>query len=150
MKNGTDTCWFLLTVCNQSTSRKKLKNFLPWFSWENSGSSFRVPRRMIWFAICSISTTSSNIVWNILCASSESMQKTSGGFTEGFRLYQKLRRILCVSKIQRINIFGRGVYVDKNTAQAASVEFVRHRRTNYARRRLQKTGGKPRRGFSTC
>ena len=24
-------------------------------------------------------------------------------------------------------VFGRGVYVDKNTSQAASVEFVRHR-----------------------
>ena len=24
------------------------------------------------------------------------------------------------------NVFGRGVYVDKNTSQAASVEFVRH------------------------
>ena len=47
------------------------------------------------------------------------------------------------------NIFGRGVYVDKNTSQAASVEFVRQRRTNYARSRLQKSVEKPQQGFST-
>jgi len=47
-------------------------------------------------------------------------------------------------------LFGRGVYVDENTSQAASVEFVRHRRTNYARSRLQNTGGKALRAFSTC
>ena len=47
------------------------------------------------------------------------------------------------------NVFDRGVYVGKNSSQAASVEFVRSRRTNYARSRLQKTGGKARRGFST-
>ena len=41
------------------------------------------------------------------------------------------------------------MYVDKNTYQDASVEFVRSIRTNSARSRLQKTGGKPRRGFST-
>ena len=34
-------------------------------------------------------------------------------------------------------VFGRGVYVDENTSQAASVEFVRYKRTNYARSRLQ-------------
>ena len=34
-------------------------------------------------------------------------------------------------------IFVRGVYLDKNTSQSASVEFVRHWRTNYARSRLQ-------------
>jgi len=39
-------------------------------------------------------------------------------------------------------IFDRGMYVGKNTSQAASVEFVRCKRTNYARSRLQKTGGK--------
>jgi len=47
------------------------------------------------------------------------------------------------------NIFRQGVYLTENTSQAASVEFVRRRRTNSARSRLQKTGGKPRRGFST-
>jgi len=41
------------------------------------------------------------------------------------------------------------VYVDENTSQAASVEFVRQRRTNYARSRLQNTGGKAQRAFST-
>ena len=34
-------------------------------------------------------------------------------------------------------IFCRGVYLAENTYQAASVEFVRRRRTNYARSRLQ-------------
>jgi hypothetical protein len=33
-------------------------------------------------------------------------------------------------------IFRRGVYVAENTSQAASVEFVRFWRTNYARGRL--------------
>ena len=33
-------------------------------------------------------------------------------------------------------IFGQGVYLTENTSQAASVEFVRCRRTNYARSRL--------------
>ncbi|MDQ9825951.1 hypothetical protein RFZ44_21860, partial [Acinetobacter sp. 163] len=36
------------------------------------------------------------------------------------------------------SIFDRGVYLGENTYQAASVEFVRHRQTNYARSRLQK------------
>jgi len=44
-------------------------------------------------------------------------------------------------------VFGRGVYVDENTSQAASVEFVRLWRTNYARSRLQNTGGKAQRAF---
>ena len=34
-------------------------------------------------------------------------------------------------------IFAGGVYVSENTSQAASVEFVGHRHTNYARSRLQ-------------
>ena len=36
------------------------------------------------------------------------------------------------------NIFRQGVYLMENTSQAASVEFVCHRQTNYARSRLQK------------
>ena len=47
------------------------------------------------------------------------------------------------------NIFGRGVYVDKNTSQTASVRVVRQRRTRSARSRLQKAVGKARRAFST-
>ena len=39
-------------------------------------------------------------------------------------------------------VFGRGVYVDENTSQAASVEFVCQRQTNYARSRLQISGEK--------
>ena len=34
-------------------------------------------------------------------------------------------------------IFGQGVYLTENTSQAASVELLRHQRTNYARSRLQ-------------
>ena len=40
-------------------------------------------------------------------------------------------------------IFCQGVYLAENTYQAASVEFVRLRRTNYARSRLQKLAEKP-------
>ena len=46
-------------------------------------------------------------------------------------------------------IFCRGVYLAENTSQAASVEFVRLRRTNYARGSLQNPVKKPRRGFLT-
>ena len=46
-------------------------------------------------------------------------------------------------------IFCQDMRLTENTPQAASVEFVRLWRTNYARSRLQKTGGKARRGFST-
>ena len=35
------------------------------------------------------------------------------------------------------SIFARGVYLGENTSQSASVEFIRFRRTNYARGRLQ-------------
>ena len=45
------------------------------------------------------------------------------------------------------SIFDRGVYLGENTYQAASVEFVRHRRTNYARSRLQKNCQKAPRGI---
>ena len=41
------------------------------------------------------------------------------------------------------SIFRRGVYLAENTFQAASVEFVRLRRTNCARSRLQKLAEKP-------
>ena len=47
------------------------------------------------------------------------------------------------------NIFCRGVYLAENTSQAASVEFVRPKRTNYARSRLQIFVEKPTKGFST-
>ena len=48
------------------------------------------------------------------------------------------------------SIFDQGVYLSENTYQAASVEFVRHGRTNYARSRLLKPVEKPRGGFSTA
>ena len=48
------------------------------------------------------------------------------------------------SAAKRIRIiFCRGVYLAENTSQAASVEFVRLWRTNYARSRLQKLAEKP-------
>ena len=46
-------------------------------------------------------------------------------------------------------IFSRDMCVRENTSQAASVEFVRHRRTNYARSRLQAFCRKNPEGFST-
>ena len=46
-------------------------------------------------------------------------------------------------------IFSRDLCVRENTAQAASVEFVRHGRTNYARSRLQAFCRKNPEGFST-
>ena len=46
-------------------------------------------------------------------------------------------------------IFRRGAYLAENTSQTASVEFVPHRGTNYARSRLPKFVGKARRGFPT-
>ena len=46
-------------------------------------------------------------------------------------------------------IFSRDMCVRENTAQAASVEFVRLRRTNYARSRLQFFCRKNPEGFST-
>ncbi len=45
------------------------------------------------------------------------------------------------------SIFGRGVYVDKNTSQAASVEFGCRRQTNYARSRLPKNCRKALKGI---
>ncbi len=45
------------------------------------------------------------------------------------------------------SIFDRGVYLGENTYQAASVEFIRHGRTSYARSRLQKPVEKPRGGI---
>ena len=46
-------------------------------------------------------------------------------------------------------IFSRDMCVRENTARAASVEFVRHRRTNYARSRPQAFCRKNPEGFST-
>ena len=54
-------------------------------------------------------------------------------------------------KRQKIKIiFCQGVYLTENTYQAASVSFVRYKRTKNARSRLQYSVGKPRRGFSTA
>ena len=54
---------------------------------------------------------------------------------------------LAANRVQ--SVFCRGVYLAENTSQTASVEFVPHRGTNYARSRLPEFVGKARRGFST-
>ena len=46
-------------------------------------------------------------------------------------------------------IFCRGMYLVENSAQTASVEFVRYQRINYARSGLQSLAEKPVRDFST-
>ncbi len=68
------------------------------------------------------------------------------GFQHVEKASQSLRQM---TQIKLKSIFDRGVYLGENTAQAASVEFVRILRTNSARSRLQNSVGKPRRGFST-
>ena len=68
----------------------------------------------------------------------------------GFSDCQKSLAEFAATAANKVKIvFGRGVYVDKNTSQAASVEFIRHVRINYARSRLQKLAENPARGFST-
>ena len=57
---------------------------------------------------------------------------------------QKSLAEFAASAAKRIRIiFCRGVYLAENTTQAASVEFVRLWRTNYARSRLQKLAEMP-------
>ena len=57
---------------------------------------------------------------------------------------QKSLAEFAASAAKRIRIiFCRGVYLAENTSQAASVEFVRLWRTNYARSRLLKLAEKP-------
>ena len=57
--------------------------------------------------------------------------------------------LLRQQQIKSKPVFCRGVYLAENTSQAASVEFVPRRGTNYARSRLPKFVGKACRGFST-
>ena len=64
-------------------------------------------------------------------------------FIPGLRLSKKLRRIFREAKNKVKIIFCRGMYLAENTYQAASVEFVCHRQTNYARSRLQRLAEKP-------
>ena len=66
----------------------------------------------------------------------ESGRKT-GRCASGFCLSKSLAEFASADAKGIKFIFGRGVYVDKNTAQAASVEFGRGKRTNYAHSRLQ-------------
>ena len=64
-------------------------------------------------------------------------------------MYQKSLTEFAARRRQRNKIiFSRDMCVRENTAQAASVEFVRLRRTNYARSRLQSFCRKNPEGFS--
>ena len=67
-----------------------------------------------------------------------------------FSAYQKSLAEFAARRRQRNKIiFSRDMCVRENTAQAASVEFVRLRRTNYARSSLQSFCRKNPEGFST-
>jgi len=88
----------------------------------------------------------------------ESMSNFSPGYTHakkppssegGPDRRKSFAEFFALAKNKIKTIFRQGVYLTENTSQAASVEFVRQQRTNSARSRLQKTGGKPHRGFST-
>ena len=62
---------------------------------------------------------------------------------------KKPRRV-CRPQSEKVSIiFSRDMCVRENTSRAASVEFVRHRRTNYARSRPQAFCRKNPEGFST-
>ncbi len=88
--------------------------------------------------------------------------KTRLHHAAGSDCQKRLRRIFRVSGKQSQIVFDRGaphgglscpfgaihlLHVGENTAQAASVEFVRRMRTNYARSRLQKNWRKSPKGF---
>ncbi len=75
------------------------------------------------------------------------IQKTAPGGSGFLRVKKASQSFLRQQKIESKGIFGRGVYVDENTSQAASVEFVCHEQTNYARSRLQKPAEKPHMGL---
>ena len=91
------------------------------------------------------------------------VEKTKFRFCGTFQAKSSRRKISpgaqCVKKasqsllrqqqIKSKPVFCRGVYLAENTSQAASVEFVPRRGTNYARSRLPKFVGKACRGFST-
>ena len=59
-----------------------------------------------------------------------------------YKLLKSLAEFAAEEANEVLIVFGRGVYVDENTSQAASVELVRHWRTNYARSRLLKLAEK--------
>ena len=72
------------------------------------------------------------------------------GVFRGSTAHQKI--FLFLHRWEQINfktMFRRGAYLAEHTLQAASVEFVPPRGTNYARSRLRKPVEKPPRGFST-
>ena len=67
----------------------------------------------------------------------------------GEGLIKKPRRVCRPWRQRKSKIFRRGVYLAENTSQTASVEFVPHGGTNYARSRLPKFVGKALRAFPT-
>ena len=73
----------------------------------------------------------------------------SGKAAGGYSLSKASQRLppLAANRVQ--SVFCRGLYLAENTSQVASVEFVPHRGTNYARSRLPKFAPKARRGFPT-
>ena len=80
---------------------------------------------------------------------SEKIAKKSS-HTGGRSACQKSLAEFAARRRQKIKIiFSRDMCVRENTSQAASVEFVRHGRTNYARSRLQAFCRKNPKGFST-
>ena len=71
-------------------------------------------------------------------------RKSGSSFLKSRSDCQKSLAEFAASAAKRILIiFCRGAYLAENTSQAASVEFVRLWRTNYARGRLQKLAEKP-------
>ena len=76
------------------------------------------------------------------------MQKNKGGICPALQLVKKASQSLPPLAANRVqSVFCRGVYLAENTSQTASVEFVPHWGTNYARSRLPKFVGKARKGF---
>ena len=71
----------------------------------------------------------------------------------GFQPRQRVKKSLAefaARRRQKIKIiFSRDMCVRENTSQAASVEFVRHGRANYARSRLQAFCRKNPEGFDS-
>ena len=77
-------------------------------------------------------------------------RKKGRTFRSVLSAYQKSLAEFAARRRQRNKIiFSRDMCVRENTVQAASVEFVRHGRTNYARSRLQAFCRKNPEGFST-
>ena len=78
------------------------------------------------------------ILMAVICAGREKRNNKTVPSRHRFqRMEQSFAEFAAEAANKRESIFCRGVYLAENTSQAASVEFVRLRRTNYARSRLQ-------------